>query len=483
MARTWVHSPSLMSYILPFTALVFLGGCVTAPDMRGAAGEVRAVLGPRGSALLPMEPLDAATQKAPDADVQALLAAPLTAESAVRIAVLNNRGLRAALHELGIARGNLVQAGVLPNPEVHLELSKPTTGDEPLQSEVGLEYGLSELILLPLRKSVAEAERDAERVRVAGEVLEISYRARLAFFDVQARQQRLELRQRAFQAAQASYGVAAELHRVGNISELDLANQRNQVESVRVSVAEEENALLDAREQLNVSLGLHGPQTQWTITARLPEPEDEARGWERLEARAIETSLELAELRHRAEATAQKLKLARVEGVLPHISGGFHGERDERHWEVGASLELSLPLFDRKQGRRMATASELAAIKERYEATATSIRASLRMARNRVESAARRARHYREVLLPAREKALSETLLHYNAMQVGVFQLLQAQREVTEAASAYVDTLLEHRKARAALEQILAGRHQGVTLSAVSTSRSSAMSGGAADSH
>lgn len=483
MARTMAHSPSLMRYLFPFTALVFLGGCVTAPDRWGAAGEVREVLEPRSSLLLPLEPLEATRQKAPDADVETLLAAPLTAESAVRIAMLNNRGLRAALHELGIARGNLVQAGVLPNPEVHLELSKPTSGDEPLQAEVGLEYGLSELILLPLRQSVAEAERDAERVRVAGELLEITYRARLAFFDVQARQQQLELRQRAFQAAQASYGAAVELHQVGNISELELANQRNQVESARVTVAEAENALLDAREQLNASLGLHGPQTQWTVTARLPEPEQDARGLERLEARVIETSLELAELRHRAEATAQKLKLARVESFLPHVSGGFHGERDERHWEVGASLELSLPLFDRKQGRRMATASELAALKERYEATATSIRASLRVARNRVESAARRARHYREVLLPAREKALSETLLHYNAMQVGLFQLLQAQREVTEAASAYVDTLLEHSKARAALEQILAGRHQGVILSAVSTRRSSVMPGGAADSH
>jgi cobalt-zinc-cadmium efflux system outer membrane protein len=169
--------------------------------------------------------------------------------------------------------------------------------------------------------------------------------------------------------------------------------------------------------------------------------------------------------------------------LLPHISGGVHGERDERHWEVGATLELSLPVFDRQQGRRMATASELAALEQRYEAMATAIRASLRMARNRVESSARRARHYREVLLPAREKALAETLLHYNAMQVGVFQLLQAQRDVTEAASAYVDTLLEYRKAHAALEQLLAGRHQGVNLSAVSTRRPSMMPGGAADAH
>jgi outer membrane protein TolC len=470
--------------ILSIAAIAFLGGaCATTPDTGQSAVEVRDVFGSRRPAFLPVESLDPAHRNAPEEDVEQLLAAPLTAETTVRIAVLNNRGLRASLHELGIARGRLLQAGVLPNPEVHLELSKPTSGDEPLQSEVGLEYNLSELILLPLRRGVAEAERDAERMRVASEVLDLAYRARLAFFDVQARQQQLELRQRAFQASQASYGAAVELHRVGNLSDLDLANQRNQVETARVAVAEAENGLLDAREQLNVTLGLYGLRTQWTVTARLSEPEEEAQALERLETRAVEASLELAELRHRAKASEQRLKLDRAEGFLPHISGGFHGERDERHWEVGASLELSLPVFDRKQGRRLATASELRALKERYEEMATTVRASLRMARNRVESTARRVRHYREVLLPAREKALAETLLHYNAMQVGVFQLLQAQREVTEAASAYVDTLLEYRKARAALEQILAGRHQGVTLSAVSTSRPSGMSNGAADSH
>jgi outer membrane protein TolC len=483
MASKGVHLSPFWGRILPIAVLAFLAaGCATTPDTQGGA-EIREVLGVRRPVFLPVESIEVASRAASGQDVAQLLASPLTAETAVRLAVLNNRGLRASLHELGIARGNLLQASILPNPEVHLELSKPTSGDEPLQSEIGLEYNLSELILLPLRRSAAEAEREAERVRVASEVLDLAYRARLAFFDVQARQQQLELRQRAFQAAQASYGTAVELHRVGNLSELDLANQRNQVETVRVAVAEAENGLLDAREQLNITLGLHGQQTQWTVTTRLSEPEEETPSLERLEARAIEASLELAELRHRTEASAQRLKLARTEGFLPHISGGFHGERDERHWEVGASLELSLPVFDRKQGRRMPSASELAALKERYEEMATNVRASLRMARNRVESTAQRARHYREVLLPAREKALAETLLHYNAMQVGVFQLLQAQREVTDAASAYVDTLLEYRKARAALDQILAGRHLGVTLSAVSASRPSEMSSGAADSH
>jgi outer membrane protein TolC len=61
-------------------------------------------------------------------------------------------------------------------------------------------------------------------------------------------------------------------------------------------------------------------------------------------------------------------------------------------------------------------------------------------------------------LVPARQKQLDETLLQYNAMTVGVFQLLQVQRGVTEAAIAQVDATLDYWKARAAFDLLLAGR-------------------------
>jgi hypothetical protein len=48
--------------------------------------------------------------------VETLLLAPLAADDAVEIALLNNRGLRATYAQLGIAEADLVQAGRLPNP-------------------------------------------------------------------------------------------------------------------------------------------------------------------------------------------------------------------------------------------------------------------------------------------------------------------------------------------------------------------------------
>ena len=54
--------------------------------------------------------------EAGQASVKKLLAAPLTADAAVQIALINNRGLQATYAELGIAEADVVQAGRLRNP-------------------------------------------------------------------------------------------------------------------------------------------------------------------------------------------------------------------------------------------------------------------------------------------------------------------------------------------------------------------------------
>ena len=45
-----------------------------------------------------------------------LLASDLTLDNAVRVALLNNRQLQATFEDLGIARGQLIQAGLIANP-------------------------------------------------------------------------------------------------------------------------------------------------------------------------------------------------------------------------------------------------------------------------------------------------------------------------------------------------------------------------------
>ncbi len=414
-----------------------------------------------------------------------ILAKPLTADDAAKLALLQNRDLRAAMYDLGIARGQVVQAGLLPNPELDISLRHSQDPFQRIQADIGIEYNLSALIMVPQRKGVAEAELAATRVRIAGQVLETALQARLAFYEVQARQSVLELRSRAFDAFQAGYAAAEELNRVGNLLDMDLATHRAAVEASRIDVAEAENALLDARERFNIAVGLSGNQTDWKLAGPLPPPQDVTFDSATSEKRAIHASLELSEMGRRMIVAARRVGLHQTEGALPHLSGGFHGEQDGIAWELGGHLTIGLPIFDRAQGRIISAKSELGALRERYVATAIGVRATVRMAQNRVESAGKRAKHYQQALLPAREKALAETLLQFNAMTLSLFQVLDAQRRVTETGIAFTETLLDYWKARAALDQIFAGGRRPGVFGSVGTGQTSspAMDTGGAAGH
>jgi outer membrane protein, heavy metal efflux system len=416
------------------------------------------------------------SNEAIERDVSGLLQKELTLDNAMRIALINNPQLRAELAGLGIARGQLVQANMIPTVDFELAVLFPQGQEHPNKWEVGATVDLTQLILRGPRTDSAQAELDAARIRAAAAALDLGYRVRLAYYDVQAAEQQLELYRTAMQAFGASYDAARELRRAGNAIELDVATEQTAYEGARVAVAEAEADLIDARERLNIQLGLFGRSIAWQVTQRLPDPASTLGDLNKLETRAIEASLELAETR------AQLLALARQVGV----SAGVAAAKHDGIWFVGPSVHGTVPMFDRLQGSRLAQEAELEGMRERYQANAIEIRATLRAARDRALSAQARVEQYRDTVLPLRERVVQQTLLQYNAMQIGVFQLLQARRDQLEAARNYVVTLHEYWRSRAALEQILAGRlvaSLGVMSRAQRSGSAISSGGGSVDSH
>ncbi|WP_081465959.1 TolC family protein [Stigmatella aurantiaca] len=405
-------------------------------------------------------------------EVRQWLQQPLTAEAAVRIALLNNRELRASLRDLGVARGQLLQAGVLPNPAVEVELRQqedPGLPFEP-QAEVRVEYGLTQAVLSVARARAAQRELEAARYRTAAFVVELGYTVRAAYYAFQAAQQRVAIATQALDAFAAARDASQALFEAGNIPELDAATQDAAYESARATVAQLELEVLERREQLQRLLGLHGEATAWTVTETLPRMAEQEPALENLERKALTASLELAETQHRLEGAAQRAGLTSVEGWLPDVSVGVIAERKSPvapahgEWEWGGVIHFTVPLFDRRQGTRSASEAEFDALMERYQGMAIDVRSAAREARNRVLSTYLRARQYQQVLLPARQRVMRQTMLQYNAMQIGVFQVLQVRREQLDTELAYVDLLREYWTAHAALEALLAGRRTGAPL-------------------
>jgi len=132
---------------------------------------------------------------------------------------------------------------------------------------------------------------------------------------------------------------------------------------------------------------------------------------------------------------------------------GVSTERDAEGTRVtGPELSVELPIFDQGQARAARILAQVRQARARQAELAVNIRAEVRALRNRLDVTHRSAEHYRTVLLPLREKWLKESQLRYNAMLLGVFQLLQARRDQIEAYQAYLDTVRDYWITRAELE-------------------------------
>src|SRR5690606_154776 len=81
-------------------------------------------------------------------EVKTLLEKPLDADAAVRLARVNNRELRARLRELGVARGRVMQAGLIANPVAEAEWLPERDSN----LELRVEYEIISLLMAPLRK-------------------------------------------------------------------------------------------------------------------------------------------------------------------------------------------------------------------------------------------------------------------------------------------------------------------------------------------
>jgi cobalt-zinc-cadmium efflux system outer membrane protein len=416
-------------------------------------------------ASLAQVPLPARTAERPVAlepadEIREILARPLTADDAVRVALLNNRELRATLREVVAARGRATQAGTLPNPAFEFDLRAPED-DEPLQKDFLVEWELTRAIFARPRARAAEAEVHAEQHRAAAAALGLAYEVRAAFYAHQAAEQRLASTNRTLDALAAARDAARALFRAGNLRELDLASNEAAYETARADAAVVELELLDGREELQRLMGLHGKATTWRSSGPLPTVPDAPPGATDVEAKAVATSLELAELRERMQSLARRAGLVRAEGLWPDVTVDVHAEQDGTRWEIGGGAKIALPVFDRRQGDVATARAELEALEERYQGAAVDVRSAARIASQRSESTWRRARQYQGVIVPARERVLAATLLQYNAMQVGVFALLDAHRARLDAELAAVDAVRDHWIARAAEETLGAGRRAG----------------------
>ena len=391
------------------------------------------------------------------AAVATLLSDSLAVEEAVQIALLNNRRLQATYENLGVAQAEVVQAGLLRNPIFGGGAAWPLEGGGSPDLAFSVAFDFLGALTIPLRRSVATSAFEAEKARVSEAVLNLAAQVRTGYYRAQADAQLLELMAQVLQAGEAGYLTAQRLREAGNIRTLDLLNEQAQLEQARLDSEAATTALMQNRERLNRLMGLADGQTTWRLPPRLHEvPETELAPAD-IASLASEASLGLEALRHDIETYGRRMGLTNVTSLVPDLEVGAGLEREDGEWELGPEVEFVLPLFDQGQARRAAGIAELRRRRAEYVALAVETQSIARAAHQQLMAARRAALRYQNVVVPLRSRITRETQLQYNAMQLGVFQLLQTRQMEIEAGRRYVEALYDFWRARTAVDLLIQG--------------------------
>lgn len=437
--------------LLPLAALA--GGCVTA-DRQAALPAVNTALAERSDSTLALAGDD--TEDA----VRALLAAPLTIDRTVQIALLNNRELRVTLEELGLSQAEVAAAARLANPSFSAGIRWPHDAPRVPEIEFGLTLEILDAMLLPLRRRLAEEQLAITQQHAAQAVLTLIGEVKAAGYEWLARQDYLERVNLINDVNQAATTLAQRQFDAGNINELALAGLQTIEQEGRLDVLHAGSELRAAREKINRLLALHGPQTEWTFPGPLPALPSTDDQPAHLEARALAQRLDLAAARTGVVRAEKNLLLRQRTRLLPvGVAIGANTERgSDRSRKTGAELEIGLPIFDQGQPEIARLSAELRQASARAEALANEIRSEVRSASDRLASSHQAAALYHTTLLPQRQRLLRQTLLHYNAMQVSVYALLEAKEQQQHTEQAAIEARRDYWLARVALEQAVGGK-------------------------
>lgn len=385
-----------------------------------------------------------------------LLARPLSAEDAVQLALLNNRGLQATYAELGIAEADLVQASRLPNP--HLAYLRARAGEE-YTVESSLTFNLFALVTVPLAREVEARRFEQTKLSVAGDMLRVAADTRKAWVQAVAAREAVKYMEQAVLAADTAAELAARMARVGNVARLEQAREHLFHAETVAELARVRQAEVAAREQLVRLVGL-ADAAALKLPERLPELPQAAEERSDVEGVALRERLDLQAVQLETAALAKNLGLTRATRFIDVLEfGPARVTETPEPRKKGYEISFELPLFD-WGGAKVAKAETLYMQSvHRAAAAAVKARSEVREAYLAYRTGYDLARHYRDEIVPLRKKISDENLLRYNGMLIGVFDLIADAREQVASVAAYIDALRDFWLAEAELQQaITAGR-------------------------
>jgi cobalt-zinc-cadmium efflux system outer membrane protein len=391
-------------------------------------------------------------------EIHEILRKPLTVDTAVQIALLNNQTLRATFEEIGLSAADLLEAATIPNPKIDLSVRFPNKPPSATYIDYSTVIDFLSILMIPLKKRVAKDQLESVALRVADDTLELVSQVKTAFYSLQASEQLLKQFKLIVDTNAASLDLSQRQYEAGNISELALARQQAAYSASRLEMATTEAEIRQNREKLNRLLGLWGRDTDWHMAGELPEVPASDLPKSGLERLAMSQRLDLQAEYLSVTSQAKNLGLTKSFRLLGAMDFGVEIEREtDTQIRTGPTFAIELPVFNQGQARIARGEAALRQAQDKFEALAIDVRSQIRELRDELASKREIARFYKDELLPDQRRILSESLIHYNAMEVSDFELFTTKADEARTEREYIEAVRDYWITRAELERAVGG--------------------------
>ncbi len=435
-----------------------------------------------------------------DAEIRPLEPGPdsvVSLNSALDLALANNRALRADLQTIAQAKADLVQAGLLPNPMLSMLLAFPSGGGRS-RIEFGLSEDFASLWLIPTRKKAAQGMLQQRILSFADTAIVLVNDLRANYYSLQYQARAVDLQEQNIKLLKDISGIIEARLRAGESSQLDVYFIRG-----RLLEAQLDQVTLRAEEQVTRQtlmrlMGVANAEADWKpipldVTLNLitaPEAElVDAALRQRLDAQAAQWELEAS----LADFQQQKLRL------IPTFSLGIGGERPEtkgilgrkiladtarssvragqltapeiesrgqRNRErsliinmlLGPTIQVPLPIFDQNQAQVAKSQARARELQRRLEEVEQRVIEGVRAALIRRRLAEERVRLFEQSLLPQWQANLTVARQAFLAGRESIVTVLLAQETLIRTQLSHAAALRDLETATASLERELSGR-------------------------
>ncbi|CAN5673135.1 TolC family protein [soil metagenome] len=433
-------------------AVILLSGCASFTQ-DGGVNDVSSLTQQRvGMSVSRMSQENAAST---NTMIASLLAEPLTADSAVRIALANNKALQATLAELGVAEADLVQASRIGNPS--FSFGRLRDGQD-IEIDRSIMFNIVGLVTLPTRRGIERGRFEQVKLLAASEAVKLAVDTRRAYYYALAAQQSVRFMEQVKTSAEAGAELAQRMAKVGNFSALDFNREQVFYAETTAQLARTGLNAISSREQLTRLMGLWGDQVAFKLPSRLPDLPKTISTTTDLESLAMQQRLDVQIAKRDAEATASALGLTKMTRFINVLDAGYQNKNSTGKPRAnGYQVSLEIPLFDWGSARvKGAEARYLAAV-ERTADTAIRARSEVREAYVKYRTTYELARHYRDEIVPLRKKIADDIGLRYNGMLISVFELLADARDQANSVNASIEAQRDYWLAETELQMAING--------------------------